>query len=80
MPIIESLMAKLVEQYGKERGRQVYYAMEAEGKGPFGVGGKHHDLHKQFAERNNVEPITTPNKKKPRPRPKTRPGPMKRRR
>ena len=58
MPIVQSLMDNLVRQYGKERGRSVYFAMEAEGKGPFAKGGKYHALHESFAKRNGVTPLS----------------------
>lgn len=45
MPVVKSLMDNLVKRYGKEKGERVYYAMEAEGSGPFAPGAKHHDLH-----------------------------------
>jgi hypothetical protein len=56
MPVIQSLMDKLVKQYGPERGRQVYYSMEAEGSGPFAKGAKYRHLHEEFAARHGVEP------------------------
>ncbi len=65
MPIIESLMADLVGRYGKKRGEDVYYAMEAEGKGPFGPKGKYRQLHESFARRHGVAPAPKA-KKKPR--------------
>lgn len=67
MPVVKSLMDSLVERYGKEKGERVYYAMEAEGKGPFGPGGKHHDKHKAWAAKNGVTPASkkkTPASKK----------------
>jgi len=54
MPIVQSLMDKLVAQYGAEKGKQVYYAMEAEGKGPFAPGAKHRDKHEAFVEKHNL--------------------------
>lgn len=67
MPIVQKLMDKLVAQYGEKKGKQVYYAMEAEGSGPFAPGAKHHDMHEDFAARNGVPPISSkaPSKKKP---------------
>lgn len=66
MPVIQSLMDKLVKQYGAERGKRVYYAMEAEGKGPFAAGNKGARLHEDFARKHGVEPINDEGKKKPR--------------
>lgn len=68
MPVVQSLMDNLVRQYGAAKGRSVYYAMEAEGSGPFAKGGKHHDLHVAFTQRNHVPPIGDrgPGKKKGR--------------
>lgn len=63
MPIVESLMANLVKRYGKERGERVYYAMEAEGTGPFAAGAKHRELHEEFAARRGLPPLK--GKKKP---------------
>ena len=57
MPIVQKLMDSLVAKYGKEKGKQVYYSMEATGKGPFASGAKHHDLHLEFAKKNGVQPI-----------------------
>jgi hypothetical protein len=54
MPIVESLMEKLTAQYGAEKGKRVYYAMEAEGKGPFAPGAKHRDKHEAFVEKHNL--------------------------
>lgn len=34
MPVNEKIMAKLVAEYGPEKGKRVYYAMENEGKIP----------------------------------------------
>lgn len=31
MPVNRKLMASLVEQYGEEEGKRIYYAMEEEG-------------------------------------------------
>lgn len=58
MPIIEALMNKLTAKYGQTEGEHVYYALEAEGKGPFGPNGKYRQLHLDFAERNGVTPLT----------------------
>ena len=63
MPVVESLMANLKARYGAAKGERIYYAMEAEGKGPFGPKGKHRNLHEDFARRNGVAPIA--GKKKP---------------
>ena len=32
MPIIRKIMKNLAAQYGKKKGKNVYYALEAEGK------------------------------------------------
>jgi hypothetical protein len=40
MPIVQTLMDKLTKTYGPEKGKEVYYAMEASGKGPFAPGGQ----------------------------------------
>jgi hypothetical protein len=67
VPIVQKLMDSLVERYGPDKGKQVYYAMEAEGSGPFSPGGKYRALHEAFAKKNGVPPshaIRT--KKKPR--------------
>ncbi|HEY6058632.1 MAG TPA: hypothetical protein VIV06_11400 [Candidatus Limnocylindrales bacterium] len=66
MPVVQSLMDNLVRQYGKEKGERVYYAMEAEGSGPFAAGGKYHALHQKRAHDNGVPAIETPGKRKPR--------------
>lgn len=76
MPIVESLMSSLKKRYGDDEGERVYYAMEAEGSGPFGPRGKHHQLHKDWAKRNGVKPLSS-TKKKARPRKKA--GPKRRR-
>ena len=65
MPVVQSLMDSLVKRYGAEKGKHVYYAMEAEGSGPFAAGGKYRGLHEAFAKKNGVPP--TKGKKKPRP-------------
>lgn len=57
MPVVKKLMDNLTAQYGKGKGERIYYAMEAEGKGPFAPGAKHHDLHLAFAEKHGVPPI-----------------------
>lgn len=66
MPVVQALMDNLVKRYGPDKGKQVYYAMEAEGSGPFAPGAKHHDLHVAFAAKNGVAPVAK-GKKKPRP-------------
>jgi len=78
MPVVQALMDKLVKQYGPERGKRVYYAMEAEGSGPFGPRGKHRDLHNAFAAKHGVTPA--PGKKKKARTSKRKSGPRKRRR
>lgn len=65
MPVVESLMASLQERYGAERGKRVYYSMEASGKGPFAKGNKHHDKHVAFARDRGLDPIER-KKKTPR--------------
>ena len=66
MPIVQSLMDSLVARYGEAKGKQVYYSMEAEGKGPFAPGAKHRDLHEAFAKKHGVTPsAATRTKKKP---------------
>ncbi len=64
MPVVQSLMSNLVARYGKKRGEDIYYAMEAEGKGPFGPKGKYHGLHQSFAHKAGVPAIEKPRKKK----------------
>ena len=54
MPIVQALMDKLVAQYGPAEGKHVYYAMEAEGKGPFAPGAKHRDKHEAFVEKHHL--------------------------
>ena len=66
MPVVQSLMDKLVGQYGKDKGERVYYAMEASARGPFAKGAKHHADHVAFAEKNGVAPVEG-NKKPPAP-------------
>lgn len=66
MPIVGSLMRSLVGRYGEEKAKVVYYSMEAEGKGPFGPGGKYRDHHEAFARKAGVTPShATRTKKKP---------------
>lgn len=65
MPIVQTVMDALTKRYGADEGQRVYYAMEAEGKGPFGPNGKYHDLHVAFAQKHGVAPLK--GKKKPRP-------------
>lgn len=66
MPIVTSLMDNLVRQYGDQEGHRTYYAMEAEGKGPFAPGGKYRHLHEAFAAKNGVRPSSAiRSKKKP---------------
>lgn len=66
MPVVKSLMDSLVDRYGPVKGKQVYYAMEAEGKGPFAPGGKYRHLHEKFASKNGIVPShATKAKKKP---------------
>lgn len=63
MPIIQALMDNLVKRYGPKRGERIYYAMEAEGTGPFAAGGKYHNLHEEFAAKRGLTPLK--GKKKP---------------
>lgn len=63
MPIVQKLMDSLVARYGKAKGEAAYYAMEGEGKGPFGPNGKHRDLHEAFVAKHGL-PGTTQGKKK----------------
>lgn len=61
-------MDALVARYGRREGERAYYAMEAEGRGPFGPTGKYRDLHEAWAAKNDVRPSSPiPGKKKPRP-------------
>ncbi len=53
MPVDEHLMASLKARYGDKRGESVYYAMEGEGKGPFGPKGKLHAQHEAFVEKHH---------------------------
>lgn len=39
--VAEALMTNLVSEYGEVRGRDVYFAMEREAKGPFAPGNKY---------------------------------------
>ncbi len=57
MPVVKSLMASLRSRYGAKKADRVYYAMEAEGKGPFAKGNKYHDLHVAYAEKLGQRPI-----------------------
>ena len=67
MPVVQSLMSSLVERYGKQRGERIYYAMEAEGKGPFAKGGKYRKLHEDYTKRIGQRPLAG-RKKAPRPK------------
>lgn len=64
MPVVQKLMDSLKARYGEQQGERVYYAMEAEGKGPFGAKGKYHALHQGFASKHNLKAIESPGKKK----------------
>lgn len=57
MPIVKSLMKSLKDRYGDARGEQIYYAMEASGKGPFAPGAKYAHLHEEWAAKHGVKPI-----------------------
>ena len=66
MPVAQSLMDSLQRQHGEAEGKRIYYAMEAEGKGPFAPGGKYRQLHEDWAKRNEVRPsAAVKTKKKP---------------
>lgn len=66
MPIVQTLMDSLTKRYGAEKAKNVYYAMEAEGKGPFSAGGKYRKLHEDWAAKNGVPPSgAVKSKKKP---------------
>jgi hypothetical protein len=67
MPVVKSLMTSLRTRYGAKKGERIYYGMEAEGKGPFAKGNKHHDLHVAYAAKLGVKPIER-TKKTPRPK------------
>lgn len=56
MPIVTKLMDSLQARYGPSNGERVYYAMEAEGRGPFAPGGKYRNLHEAFAKKHGVAP------------------------
>lgn len=64
MPVVQSLMDKLVERYGKGTGERVYYSMEATGKGPFAPGGKYRQLHEDWATKHGLAPMAAKGKKK----------------
>ena len=57
MPVVKKLMKSLRDRYGVKTGERVYYAMEAEAKGPFAHGNKHHAKHVKVAERLGQKPI-----------------------
>lgn len=57
MPVVKSLMSSLRKKYGVKKGERVYYAMEAEGKGPFASGNKHHAKHVAVANKAGTKPI-----------------------
>jgi hypothetical protein len=65
MPIVESLMTALVQKYGKVEAENVYYAMEASGKGPFAKGAKYHSLHLAFAEKHGLPPTSDVHRRTP---------------
>lgn len=68
MPIVASLMDNLLKQHDPKTAERIYYAMEAEGKGPFAPGGKYRHLHEAFAAKHNLRPshaIRSRPKKKP---------------
>lgn len=76
MPIVRSLLDSLIARYGERKGEEVYFSMEASGRGPFAPGGKYHDQHVAWATRNGVRPVGT---KKPRTSAKRKPGAKRRR-
>lgn len=76
MPVVQTLMDALVARYGETQGKAAYYAMEGEGKGPFGPRGKYHALHQAFAAKHGLPAIESPGKRKP---PARRTGGSKRR-
>lgn len=78
MPIVQKLMDSLKARYGPKEGERVYYAMEAEGKGPFAPGAKHRDLHEAFVTKHGLSPAPAP-KKKPAPGRTQRPAIQRRR-
>lgn len=57
MPVNQHLMDSLTKRYGEERGRSVYFAMEAAGSGPFAEGNALHADHLVFAAAHNLPPI-----------------------
>ncbi len=57
MPVNEHLMESLVNTYGEERAKSIYYAMEASGAGPFGNGNKLFGDHLTFASKHGLSPI-----------------------
>lgn len=57
MPIVQELMDKLTKTYGPDKGKEIYYAMEASGKGPFAPGAKYRGLHEAFAAKHGVTPV-----------------------
>ena len=65
MPIVQSLMDKLTKTYGPEKGKEMYYAMEASGKGPFAPGAKYRNLHEAFAAKHGVTPVGKAKRKAP---------------
>ena len=60
MPVVESLMRALTGRYGLVEGENVYYSLQASGRGPFARGRKYHDLHLKWAEETGVPPATQP--------------------
>ncbi len=62
MPVVKSLMDNLVKRYGKERGERIYYAMEAEGSGPFAKGAKHHAAHVERSKKAGHGPTSAKSK------------------
>lgn len=52
-----SLYLDLLNRYGAVEGARIYAAMQAEAKGPFAPGKKHHAAHVAWARDAGVEPI-----------------------
>lgn len=71
MPVVKSLMGSLRKRYGVKQGASIYYAMEAEGLGPFAKGNKHHDKHVAYATKLGQKPIERSRKKQKQAKRKT---------
>lgn len=57
MPVHQPLMDELRARYGEQRGRDVYFAMEAGAVGPFAEGNELHHLHEAFARERGLPPV-----------------------